>query len=148
MTRKLWTFRVSGPEPFELRLKGNPVQRYDGGGETVLRGICTEAQAVSVVEEAKAQGIAVVANCPKETAGQAQERRNLLEVLGGDRPFPCPQCPSCAWFDPHIESLCGAGLAYGKPGWETEAVEGAMTSDRYRTDFETCPLREVSQADG
>jgi hypothetical protein len=115
---------------------------HDGGAEGLLKCLCTTEQANELEAEMRSQGCTVSKNCPTETPEQTQERKSLLEVLGGERNFPCLKCPTCAWFDPHIESLCGAGLAFGKPGWEETAVQGVMSSKKFRDDFETCPLRE------
>lgn len=142
MARKLWIFRVSGGDPFRLQVKGNPQMVHDGGPEAILKCLCTDEQANVLEEQMLEHGCSVSKNSPLVEPEQKQERENLLQVLGGERTFPCTRCPECAWFDPHLESLCGAGLAFGQPGWEDAAVEGAMTSDKYRSDFEACPLRK------
>lgn len=140
--RKMWVFRVSGGRPFRIQPKGNPHMVHDGGAESLLKCLCTEEQAGQLEAQMAEHGCTVSKHCPTETAEQKEERKNLLEVLGGERNFPCPSCPMCAWFDPHIESLCGAGLAFGKSGWEDAAIQGAMTSEKFQADFEACPLRE------
>jgi hypothetical protein len=140
--RRLWIFRVSGGASFDIQVKGNPTMRHDGRPESILRTLCSDDQAMRLKEEMQSYGCSVTAHCPMESAEQAAERRNVLQVIGGERPFPSPRCPECAWFDPHIESLCGAGLAYGKPGWDDETIRGSMSSDKFREDFESCPLRE------
>jgi hypothetical protein len=141
-SRQLWIFRVSGGEPFRLDPKGNPPMVHDGGAEALLKCLCTEEQADELEAEMVRHGCTVSKNCPAETKEQKEERKNIMQVLGGERSFPCARCPECAWFDPHLESLCGAGLAFGKPGWDDAAVQGSMTSDKFRADFEACPLRE------
>lgn len=139
--RELWIFEVLGGEAFEMKVKGSPVMRHDGK-RSILRCLCTDEQAAELKATMKGHRCQVQSNSPRETEEQARERENLLAVLGGDRPFPCERCPECAWFDPHLESLCGAGVADGGRGWEAPAVEGAMTNDKFRSDLESCPLRE------
>lgn len=141
--RKLWVFRVSGGDSFKMQIKGNPVMEHDGGPQSILRALCTEEQAGEVVEGMKAYGATAVGHCSSETLEQRKERKGLLQVLGGERNFPCQKCPECAWFDPHLESLCGAGFAFGKPGWDQDTVEGSLTSDKFREDYEECPLRKA-----
>lgn len=141
-SRQLWIFRVSGGDPFKIQPKGNPMMVHDGGPEAILKCLCTAEQAEILERQMRGHGCTVSRHSPSETPEQKRERKDLIQVLGGERNFPCERCPECAWFDPHIESLCGAGLAFGKPGWDDAAVQGAMTSDKFRADFEACPLRE------
>jgi hypothetical protein len=140
VSRKLWIFQVNGGEPFKLQPDGNPVMVHDGG-RSILRCICTADQAEELEAEMKIHGCAVLPNCPSETPEQNAERKNIMQVVGGDRPFPCTRCPECAWFDPHLDSLCGAGFAKGN-GWDDAAVEGSMSNEKFRDDFAACPLRE------
>lgn len=137
--RKLWVFRVSGGEPFKMQISGNPPMKHDGGAEALLRSLCTEEQARETEAQMKELGCRVVAHCPMETKEQAVERKNVLSVLGGERVFPCVKCPECSWFDPHIESLCGAGRGFG-PGWEPDAILGASKNEKYVADLKACPL--------
>lgn len=140
--KQLWIFRVSGGEPFQIQVEGNPPMNYDGRPEAILRTLCTEDQAMALEAEMLTHGCTVEASSPSETPDQKTRRQNIMQALGGDRVFPCPQCPSCAWFDPEIDSLCGAGFSHAGPGWEDVAVEGAMKNERYAADFAACPLRE------
>ena len=140
-SRKLWVFRVSGGESFKLQAKGNPPMVHDGAREAVLRSICTAEEADDLETQMVRRGSKVSKHCPMETQQQTVERKNVLQVLGGERNFPCERCPECAWFDPHLESLCGAGLAFGKAGYD-DTIKGSMSSEKYREDFEACPLRE------
>lgn len=142
-SKKLWIFRVSGGEPFRITPKGNPPMIHDGGAEGIVKCLCTEDQAAELEAEMASHGVSVSKHCPTETPEQKQERKDLLQVLGGERNFPCGRCPECAWFDPHLESLCGAGLAFGKPGWDAGTVKGSMASEKFRGDFAACPLREA-----
>lgn len=141
MSRKLWIFQVSAGESFRLTPDGNPPMVHDGG-RSILRCLCTADQADQLQVEMESHGCKVTANCPSETPEQTAERRNVMQVLGGERNFPSPRCPECAWFDPHLESLCGAGLAFGGNGWDDDAVQGSMASEKFRDDFAACPLRE------
>lgn len=143
--RQLWIFRVSGGEPFQIKVKGNPVMRHDGGSESILRTLCTDEQAAELEREMVTHGAQVRAHNPRETEEDKFERRNLLSFIGGDRNFPSPRCPECAWFDPHLVSLCGAGVAPGGEGWEDEAVTIAMDHPKFKEDFGQCPLREGFQ---
>jgi hypothetical protein len=140
--RKLWIYRVSGGSPFQLQVKGNPPMVHDGGAESVLRTLCTEEQARTLEEEMRSHGCTVSSNCPKETREQSGERKNLLSVLGAERPFPCARCPECAWFDPYIESMCGAGRGSG-PGWDPAVRVGSLSSEKFRNDLDACPLKEA-----
>ena len=141
MSRKLWIFRVTGGDSFRMQTKGNPVMHHDGD-ISLLRTLCTAQEADEVVAEMRRRGCTVLSNCPMETPEQNAERKNIMQVLGGDRNFPSPRCPECAWFDPHLDSLCGAGLAFGKPGWDDDAVTGSMSNVKFQEDFKACPFRE------
>lgn len=138
--RRLWVFQLWGGDSFRMQVKGNPVIAHDGR-HSVLRCLCTEEEADGIEAAMEKHGCKVTKNCPHETSQQSQERKNLLQVLGGERPFPSPKCPECAWFDPHLDSLCGAGFAPGQ-GWDDAAIQGSMTSTKYQEDFNACPLRE------
>jgi hypothetical protein len=140
--KQLWVFRVSGGESFKLQVKGNPAMVHDGGNEVLLRSICTKKEAAALVVEMEAHGCRVTSHSTQETPEQSAERQNIMQVLGGERPFPCIRCPECAWFDPHLDSLCGAGLAKGN-GWDDDAVTGSMSSEKFKEDFQECPLREA-----
>lgn len=140
-SRQLWVFRVTGGDAFDLQVKGNPRVRHDGGAESVLRALCTRDQADELATEMRRRGCRVETYGGGETPEQKEERRNVMAVLGGERAFPCVRCPECAWFDPHIHSLCGAGVAPGGEGWDDDAVEGAMSNPRHRDDLDACPLR-------
>lgn len=142
--KQLWIFRVSGGEPFRLQVKGNPIMVYEGHPESLLKALCTEPQAMVLEAEIRAKGCTVEANCPTESAEQKEKRQNIMHVLGGEHTFPCVKCPECAWFDPTIGSLCGAGLSSmgDGVGWDDPAFQGVMTNPKYEADFDSCPLRE------
>jgi len=140
VSRQLWIFRVNGGESFRLTPQGNPPMHHDGD-MSILRCLCTTEQAEEMEQEMRRHGCTVLSNCPAETPEQKAERANIMQVMGGDRPFPCARCPECAWFDPHLESLCGAGLAPGD-GWDDDAVRGSMSNGKFRDDFAACPLRK------
>jgi hypothetical protein len=144
MTKQLWTFRVSGGESFKVQVKGSPIMTYDGMPNALLKTLCTREQAMALEAEMRTYGCDVEAMCPQETQEQKAKRQNIMHVLGGERTFPCVECPGCAWFDPEIDSLCGAGFSPmgSKKGWEDPVVEGAMTNEKYAADFTSCPLRE------
>jgi hypothetical protein len=138
----LYIFRVSGGKPFVLQVKGNPSMKYDGRPECLLRTLCTEEEANQLLTIMREDfGCDVQCNDPLITPAQAEAKRNVMTVLGSDRPFPTKECPGCAWFDPELLSVCGAGLAQGQ-GWEDEAVRGALSSPRFQEDFNKCPLNE------
>jgi hypothetical protein len=139
--REFWIFEVIGGEEFDLRVKGNPAMRHDGR-RSIVRCLCTDEQAVELEEEMKRRGCRVRANSPRETEEQAHEREDLVGVLGGERSLPCERCLQCAWFDPHLDGMCAAGMV--GLGWTSEAVHQVMTREKFRADFESCPLREVS----
>jgi hypothetical protein len=141
--RQLWIFRVSGGQPFRIQVKGSPAMKHDGGTESILRTLCTDEQAGTLEQEMRSFGGRVSAYAPRETKEQKAERQNVMSLLGGDRPFPSARCPECSWFDPHLESLCGAGIAPGGEGWADEVVLGTLKADpKHRTDFDQCPLRQ------
>jgi len=139
--KQMWIFRVSGGEPFELTPKGNLPMRYEGQAETLLRCLCTQLEATVLENHMRSYGCEVEAHSPQETAEQKERRTNIMHALGGDRVFPCVRCPECAWFDPEIESLCGAGFSQKGPGWKPEAIEGVMTNPKYAADFQACPIK-------
>lgn len=142
--RQLWIFRVSGGEPFKLQVKGNPIMKYDGRPNAILQTLCTHAQALTLETEMRTYGCTVEAHCPDESAEQAEKRKNVMHVLGGERTFPSLKCPECAWFDPSIDSLCGAGFSTmgDHKGWDDDTMEGVMTNAKYAADFAECPIRE------
>jgi len=138
--RQLWIFHVLGGETLRMNVKGNLPMHHDGD-MSILRCLCTEEEAEGIKDEMERHGCRVKMNCPMETPEQNAERKNVMQVLGGDRPFPCLRCPECAWFDPHLDSLCGAGFAKGN-GWDDDAVTGSMSNVKFQEDFKACPLRE------
>lgn len=137
-SRKLWIFLVVGGESFAVQVQGNPVMRHEGG-RSLLRCLCSDAQADDLERTMREHGADVTRNCPSETAGQRREREHVLAVLGEGRPFPTPRCPSCAWLDVQLASLCGAGLARGE-GWEEPVVKEAFLRDKFGADYHACPL--------
>lgn len=141
--RQLWIFRVSEGLPFQIQVKGNPVMKYDGRPQAILKTLCTRSEAMTLEAEMQSKGCVVEANCPDESTEQKEKRKNIMHVLGGERTFPCVRCPECAWFDPSIESLCGAGFSPDGFGWDDETMEGVFTNVKYASDFERCPLRET-----
>lgn len=140
--KQLWIFQVSQGDPFKIQVKGNPIMAHDGR-QSILRCLCTDEQATELVTEMESHGCKVSSHSAQETPEQTAERKNIMQVLGGDRPFPCTRCPECAWFDPHLDSLCGAGFAKGN-GWDDDAVTGSMSNEKFKGDFEECPLRETA----
>lgn len=142
--KQLWTFRVSGGKPFRIQVKGNPIMTHDGGTEALLKCLCTHNEATKLEAEIRSHGCTVEGHSPHETAEQQEKRRNLLHVLGGEQTFPCVACPECAWFEPVLVSLCGAGLSPmgDGVGWEPEVIEGAMKNEKFASDFQACPLQE------
>jgi hypothetical protein len=142
--RQLWIFRVSGGEPFELQVKGNPVMKYDGRPNSILRTLCTRAQAMALEAEIRSRDCTVEGNCPDESPAQKEKRQNIMHVLGGELTFPAVKCAECAWFDPGIPSLCGAGFSTigDRKGWDDDAMKGVMTNEKYAADFASCPIRD------
>lgn len=142
--KQLWIFRVSGGEPWDKHLQGNFPMVYDGTPNSILQTVCSRDQAMQIEAELLANGCTVEANCPDESEDQKNKRKNIMHVLGGERTFPCVECPSCAWFDPSISSLCGAGFSMmgDKAGWDDDAMKGVMTNEKYAADFASCPLKE------
>ena len=140
--KQLWTFHVTQGDTFDLQVKGNPVMRHDGR-QSILKCLCTEEQARELEEKMKSFGCGVEANCPRETSEQREERAQLLALMGDGRSFPCEKCPECAWFDPFIEGLCGAGFSskLRTPSWEDEVIEERLSDDKFRADWDACPLR-------
>jgi len=117
---------------------------YDGEPNAVLRTLCSRAEAMTLEAKMLSYGCTVEANCPQESPEQKDARKNIMHVLGGEKTFPCIECPSCAWFDPTINSLCGAGFSMmgDRKGWDDGAMEGVMTNEKYAADFAACPLKE------
>lgn len=139
-SRKLWVFRVSGGAPFQIKVKGNPIMKHDGGAEDLLKALCSEDQAQDLIQEMESRGCKVLAHCATESKEQKKERQNVVQILGDGKVFPCQRCPQCSWFDPHIESLCGAGKAFSQPGWDKEAVRAALQQKKFKEDLDYCPL--------
>jgi len=142
--RQLWIFRVSGGEPFQLQVTGNPSMNYDGRPNALLRTLCTREQAMTLEAEIRAKGCTVEASCPDESPAQTEKRKNIMHVLGGEITFPSVKCAECAWFDPAIPSLCGAGFSSiaDRKGWDDDAMKGVMESEKYADDFASCPIRD------
>jgi len=139
VSRKMWVFLVAGGESFAVQTRGNPAMRHDGS-RSLLRCLCTDVEASVLEETMRRHGATVSRSCPDESAEQRSEREHVLSLLGDGRPFPCTRCPECAWFDPHVEGLCGAGLA-GAPGWTADAIASAKRIGRHHEDFKSCPLQ-------
>lgn len=118
--------------------------KYDGQPNALLRTLCTRAQAMRLEAEISVKGCTVEASCPDENAEQKEMRKNIMHVLGGERTFPSVKCPECAWFDPRINSLCGAGFSTmgDRKGWDDDAMKGVMESEKYADDFASCPIRD------
>ena len=118
--------------------------KYDGHPQAILQTLCTRVEAMVLEAEMRLKGCTVEANCPDENAEQKAMRKNVMHLLGGDKTFPCEKCPGCAWFDPTINSLCGAGFSTmgDRQGWDDDAMKGVMASEKYTADFARCPIRE------
>ncbi|TFH64299.1 MAG: hypothetical protein E4G90_08380 [Gemmatimonadales bacterium] len=106
-----------------------------------MRSLCTDAEAKRVVTEMESHGGKIVAHSPREEEESKEERTNLLKIMGDNPVFPCELCPECAWFDPHLPGLCGAGRAYNSDlKWEPEALTAMMEKEKFKEDFDLCPI--------
>lgn len=144
--RALWIFAVTSGRPFALKVKGNPMMKHDGR-RSVLRCLCTDEEAKTLIAEMETYECRVVANSPREDAEQKAKRQNLFAILGQDVIWPTQKCPGCAWLDPEVEGMCGAGMLRWKgfQGWGDEAIQERLTVDRFATDFFHCPLGPVTR---
>jgi hypothetical protein len=145
--RYLWIFSVVGGESFVIQPKGNPRMKHDGT-RSVLRCLCTDAQAEELTATIKGHGGKVVTNSPRESPEQRVERNNVFAVLGPDVVWPTNQCPQCAWLDPTIPGMCGAGMLRWKgfEGWDRETILERLAVDKFETDRESCPLASMGDS--
>ena len=138
--KQFWVFQVVGGKPFAIQIKGNPIQRHHGGS-SVLRSLCTDAEAKRVETEMETHGGKVTSHSPREDEETKEERANMLKIMGPDPVFPCELCPSCSWFDPYLPGLCGAGRAHNSDlKWEPEALVVMMEREKFKEDFDQCPI--------
>lgn len=140
--KQLWIFHVTQGGSFDLQVKGNPVMSHDGR-QSILKCLCTLDQARKLEEKMKSFGCGVQSKCPSETKEQREERDNLFAILGDEQSFPCKRCPECAWFDPYLEGLCGAGFSskMRTPRWEDDVIEERLGGEKHLADWDVCPLR-------
>lgn len=139
--RYFWVFEVRGGKPVNVQPRGNPVMRHDGAS-SLLRCLCTDAESEQLKVAFEAVGASVKKHSPRETTDQTAERQNLLAVFSGEQVWPTAQCPRCAWLDPQVAGLCGAGLVdRDLPGWGPVVIKSRLLQERPSLDYETCPLR-------
>lgn len=145
--RYLWIFSVTGGEPFRIQVQGNPAMVHKGT-RSVLRCLCTDSQADELVAKMREHGGKIVTNSPRETPEQRVERNNVFAVLGPDTVWPTNQCPQCAWLDPEVPGLCGAGMLRWKgfEGWDREIILERLAIDKFETDRESCPLASMQDS--
>lgn len=134
MSHQLWIFRLTGPEAMVLEIPGNPPLRH-GGGMSVNVLMLTDAQAAQVAATCKGYGFEVIFRVSEEET--EQERADRLAILGTDsRVFPCTACPSCYWFDPLLDGVCG------RRGWPEDMVRASLAAhEAARTDEAACPVK-------
>ena len=135
------TFKVSGGTGFTILVDGNPRLEYDGRYMELLRVLCTPLEARQLATLMRQEyGCTVDYKNPEINSEQKQEKQNVLSILGEDKPLPCSNCLECSWFDPHLDSLCGAGAAKGQ-GWDSEALQATVLQVKFAEDLKKCPLR-------
>ena len=133
MSHQLWVFRLVGSEAVVLEIPGNPPLRH-AGGTSVNVLMLTDAQALQVAATCKECGFEVEFHAPEEETEQERTERRTL--LGTDsRVFPSTACPSCYWFDPLLDGVCG------RQGWPADMVEASLAAhEGARTDEAACPV--------
>jgi len=79
--------------------------------------------------------------CDSQTEEQTKERQALLGVQREGYVFRCPQCPTCFFFDPLVETDCGVD------SWESETLQEALKShEKAQSDYTSCSVHsEVLQ---
>jgi len=138
--KQFWVFNVVGGKSFALKVKGNPIQRHDGG-RSIMRVLCSDPEAQTVLDTIESHGGVAKAHSPRESEEQKELRSNMLKIMGDNPVFPCEKCPSCAWLDPYLPGLCGAGRAYDSVlSWEPEVLAGMLEEPKHKKDYDECPI--------
>lgn len=132
--KRFWIFVVTGGEPFEIEIKGNPRQIHDGQ-RSILRALITDEQAPEVEERIRSYGATVMTNSPREDDQAKEERRNLLNLSEQENTLPCARCLECSYFDTSLVGLCGAGRGF-EPG---ESWDPVVLKNASKQDLELCP---------
>lgn len=116
---------------------------HHDGSRSLVRCLCTDDQAREILAAFEKVGARVRTNSPRETEEQRVERQSLFAVMGGDsQAWPTSKCPTCSWFDHHVEGRCGAGrLPWANSvGWGVEIVEAKRREEPFGRDYDACPL--------
>jgi hypothetical protein len=132
---RIWTVTLLGGEPFSINAPGNPPLRHDGKRTiTPLYGNRELIDGISIYAEGQGCKIRVVSEvAPKEAE---DERQMLLDLQADDVVFPSIKCPTCYWFDPKVDSMCGVN------DWPQAALEESLRSSaKAADDLVECPLR-------
>jgi len=135
----LWTFKVSGTEPFAIQPPGNPSAAFEGG-TTVFHFLLAPEQAAFVEHTIKAQGVKVECwSAATQTEEQHAERLALLGAGKTEADYPSPMCPLCFWFDPTTKGMCG------RSNWPSESVVAAReVHEAARKGEADCPVKDWS----
>lgn len=132
---RLWTFRVRSTKEFTLQPPGNPSAIHPGG-TSVFHFMLTQGQAKQVEAALVGLGARVdMRQAEEQTEAQRDERRALLGRGKEETVYPSAVCPTCFWFDPTIEGVCG------RAGWTVEVVEASLEAHEAARKCEAeCPV--------
>lgn len=135
MSRRVWTFRLAGGEPFDGVVGASmmfPVRvlHPGGNGTTTICSLRLTVEEAQQVEQVLAStGIRVSRWTVDETPEQRALRDHQRQEL------PTAKCPNCFWLD--MEGLNPCGLRT----WPEQAiVEALVAHDRAQVDADDCPL--------
>lgn len=141
MKRLVWSFRLTGGEPFRGQLGPtgafpSAVDHPGGRATTLWTARATVEEADAVQEALEARGIRVARWAPEESDEQREERARLRAAQADEVVFPTAKCPTCFWLDMGAEEPCGMAT------WAVPVVLEAMAAhERARDDAQACPVR-------
>jgi len=126
---------LTGPNPFQFQLKGNPSIDHQGG-TTVAHVVITADEAKKIKGLAFLHGAeATVEPMEGENEEQQATRRARLGLSPGKAMLD-PMCAVCPWFDPYQK-----GSSCGRKSWAPESVETLLeTSEPHQKAEVACSV--------
>jgi len=135
-TKRLWTLRLRGGEPFQVQAPGNLILDHDGS-DTIHTLLMTDPEVQQVVAWIGKRAHIDMSRSAQETPEQDHERK----VLAGKVPLvlPTPNCPTCIFFDPLSAEHCGV------VDWHGEMVLAVVQQHtaKVKEDLKACPLKRT-----
>ena len=136
-TERIWTLKVTGGNPCSIKDRFGIVQDHEGG-LSVWKVRADLHTLTTIISTLKDNSCTVEYSEESQTAEQKSVRLKMLGFQKEGFVFKTERCPSCALFDPHTESNCGA------MDWESSFLKSLVeTNDKARNDLEECPTGEA-----